>query len=40
MGYIWIAFDDRKQGWHDKLAGTVVISPKEIKEREVSFDGS
>ncbi len=40
MGYIWIAFDDRKQGWHDKLAGTVVISPKEIKEREVSFDVS
>lgn len=25
LGYIWIAFDERKQGWHDKLAGTVVI---------------
>ncbi len=23
--FIWIAFDKRKQGWHDKLAGTVVI---------------
>lgn len=25
LGFIWIAFDDRKQGWHDKLAKTVVI---------------
>lgn len=25
LGFIWIAFDGRKQGWHDKLAGTVVI---------------
>jgi len=24
-GFLWIAFDKRKQGWHDKLAGTVVI---------------
>ena len=29
-GLIWVAFDKRKQGWHDKLAGTVVVkvSPK------------
>jgi uncharacterized RDD family membrane protein YckC len=25
IGVIWIAFDMRKQGWHDKLAKTVVI---------------
>ncbi|MFK7732086.1 MAG: RDD family protein [Pseudomonadales bacterium] len=25
LGFIWVAFDQRKQGWHDKLAGTVVI---------------
>lgn len=25
LGYIWVAFDARKQGWHDKLAGTVVV---------------
>jgi uncharacterized RDD family membrane protein YckC len=25
IGFIWIAFDARKQGWHDKLANTVVI---------------
>ena len=24
-GFLWIAFDKRRQGWHDKLAGTVVI---------------
>jgi uncharacterized RDD family membrane protein YckC len=25
LGFLWIAFDARKQGWHDKIAGTVVI---------------
>ncbi|HET7764928.1 MAG TPA: RDD family protein [Burkholderiales bacterium] len=25
IGVLWIAFDRRKQGWHDKAAGTVVI---------------
>ena len=25
LGFLWIAFDPRKQGWHDKLAKTVVI---------------
>lgn len=25
LGFLWIAFDRRKQGWHDKLAGTVVV---------------
>lgn len=25
LGVLWIAFDKCKQGWHDKLAGTVVI---------------
>jgi len=25
IGFIWIAFDSRKQGWHDKIAGTVVV---------------
>lgn len=25
LGFIWAAFDPKKQGWHDKLAGTVVV---------------
>lgn len=25
LGFIWIAFDPKKQGWHDKLARTLVI---------------
>jgi uncharacterized RDD family membrane protein YckC len=25
LGFVWIAIDRRKQGWHDKIAGTVVI---------------
>jgi uncharacterized RDD family membrane protein YckC len=25
LGYAWIAFDARRQGWHDKMADTVVV---------------
>jgi len=25
LGLLWVAFDKRKQGWHDKIANTVVI---------------
>jgi uncharacterized RDD family membrane protein YckC len=25
LGIIWVAFDKRKQGWHDKLASTAVV---------------
>jgi uncharacterized RDD family membrane protein YckC len=25
LGYAWIAFDSRRQGWHDKMADTVVV---------------
>ena len=25
LGFIWIAFDAKKQGWHDKMAKTVVV---------------
>jgi len=34
LGYIWVAFDRRKQGWHDKIAGTVVI----LKGNRVSIN--
>lgn len=25
LGFIWIAFDSKKQGWHDKIAKTCVV---------------
>jgi uncharacterized RDD family membrane protein YckC len=25
LGFVWIAVDRRKQGFHDKIAGTVVV---------------
>jgi uncharacterized RDD family membrane protein YckC len=28
LGFIWIAFDDNHQAWHDKIAGTVVVRVK------------
>ncbi len=25
LGYIWVLWDPRRQGWHDKMAGTLVV---------------
>lgn len=25
LGVIWVGFDPKKQGWHDKIAGTIVV---------------
>jgi uncharacterized RDD family membrane protein YckC len=25
LGFLWIICDKEKQGWHDRIAGTVVI---------------
>jgi len=31
LGFIWVAFDDQRQSWHDKIAGTtIVIVPKGV----------
>ncbi|MBI5107121.1 MAG: RDD family protein [Rhodocyclales bacterium] len=32
LGFLWVAFDKRKQGWHDKLAHTVVIRARRDAE--------
>ena len=25
LGFLWVIWDKKKQGWHDKMAGTVVV---------------
>lgn len=30
LGYFWVAWDEKKQGWHDKLASTVVVEEREV----------
>ena len=40
LGIFWVAFDSRKQGWHDKLAGTVVVRQKNREPRPVKFNES
>ena len=25
LGFMWVAFDDEKQSWHDKIAGTTIV---------------
>lgn len=32
LGFLWIVFDSRKQGWHDKMARTVVIYTSQISK--------
>lgn len=36
LGLIWVGVDKRKQGWHDKLAGTVVI--RDTGKEPVQFE--
>jgi uncharacterized RDD family membrane protein YckC len=31
LGLVWVAFDPKKQGWHDKLAGTIMVRPRKRK---------
>jgi uncharacterized RDD family membrane protein YckC len=39
LGFIWIGLDSRKQAWHDKIAGTVVIKPNILKiPKDISYD--
>lgn len=40
LGIIWVAFDKRKQGWHDKLAGTVVIKKINAGPEPVNFNNT
>ena len=34
LGFLWVAIDKKRQGWHDKIAGTFVVDVEE----EVSAD--
>ena len=38
LGLIWVGIDPRKQGWHDKMAGTVVVRNKAGGAAPVRFD--
>lgn len=37
LGLIWVGLDPRKQGWHDKLAHTVVVRPRHKAEATAHF---
>ncbi len=36
LGIFWISFNKRRQGWHDKIAGTVVIITSKKKKEAIS----
>lgn len=35
LGIFWISFNKRRQGWHDKIAGTVVIITSKKKKEAI-----
>lgn len=35
LGYIWIAFQGQKQGWHDKFADTYVVYEEDLQEKNI-----
>ena len=37
LGMLWVCWDSKKQGWHDKMANTVVIRRKNGGIEDVSF---
>ncbi|HEY0663859.1 MAG TPA: RDD family protein, partial [Thiobacillaceae bacterium] len=37
LGLFWVAWDAKKQGWHDKIAGTVVVRSKRREPQPVEF---
>ena len=37
LGLLWVALDPRKQGWHDKIANTVVVRKKGGRTQSVVF---
>ena len=40
LGFIWVAFDAKKQGFHDKLAGTVVVRDEQAASNKAVFDAA
>ena len=36
LGFIWVGIDKKKQGFHDKLAGTVVV--RDLSKEKVKFE--
>jgi hypothetical protein len=34
LGFVWVSFDSKRQGWHDKIARTYVI------DSDTSFSGT
>ncbi len=41
LGFLWIGFDSKRQGWHDKIAGSLVtLSDDSFAGEEVTFSPS
>jgi uncharacterized RDD family membrane protein YckC len=38
LGYLWILVDDRRQGWHDKIANTLVVYAWDARPGELFRD--
>lgn len=39
LGLFWVGWDKRKQGWHDKIAGTVVVKGSSLSGSDSAQSG-
>jgi uncharacterized RDD family membrane protein YckC len=37
LGFVWVLFDDQRQGWHDKIAGSYVIYYRPNRNRRAGL---
>jgi len=40
LGLIWVGIDKRKQGWHDKIAGTLVLKTDAKQQAQTALEGN
>ncbi len=40
LGLLWVAFDKKKQGWHDKMSGTIVVRVRKIGSAKIAENDS
>lgn len=38
IGFLWVVIDDRREGWHDKLAHTCVVYAWQARQNETLVD--
>jgi len=38
LGFLWVIIDPKRQGWHDKIAGTIVVNVKKYGTLQEEYE--